>query len=108
MIEPENLENCLAEYFLPISVLIDWFQWDIVDRLSARYNGLIAGLFYYLATGIRVITLLILVIIVIRKILQLKQKDIKNKILIFIPTVIFLYELFCCNLYFRYRNIYWY
>ena len=84
------LKTVLLSIFCLIPVLIDWFQWDIVDRLSARYNGLIAGLFYYLATGIRVITLLILVIIVIRKILQLKQKDIKNKILIFIPTVIFL------------------
>ena len=60
----QALKIGLVSIFCLIPVLLDWFQWDIVVRLTARYNGLIAGLFYYLVTGVRLIILLVLSILV--------------------------------------------
>lgn len=86
----QALKIGLVSIFCLIPVLLDWFQWDIVVRLTARYNGLIAGLFYYLVTGVRLIILLVLSIMVFYNFMKLKQKDIKSKVLILVSIIIFL------------------
>lgn len=72
---------------LIIMLASDFAQWDIINIITERYNWMVSGLFYYFMAGIRVVTLIGLLLWTIKHMKSTYKQSIFRAI---IPAVAFL------------------